>query len=255
MIYRIPAYVSLPVWISCKKGKNMLEIVEIVEKINNFSPEVGVNCIKFYVDFVLVGLLSPKILDFVEPPLEVIDGQIHFQSSNAPSAMLKTIALERLLEKWRRNDAFPCLRGWRNERYCVYGPDSILLQVERAACGLLGVRTYGTHLNGYVQVADTEGSIMLWVGKRSMHKATYPGMLDQIAAGGMGVTEKDLRIFKPDEVMMKEAYEEAGIPLEIVKNMKCVGCVTFWETKECQVKLTHVDSTSNKLCVRPRATP
>lgn len=42
--------------------------------------------------------------------------------------------------------------------------------------GLLGVRQYGVHMNGYIYDADSE--LKMWIGRRSPTKPTYPGMLD-----------------------------------------------------------------------------
>lgn len=37
-------------------------------------------------------------------------------------------------------------------------------------------------MNGYV---EKEGQRFLWIGKRSQTKATFPGMLDHLVAGGL----------------------------------------------------------------------
>ena len=42
--------------------------------------------------------------------------------------------------------------------------------------GLLGIRQYGVHMNGYIYDADNE--LKMWIGRRSLTKPTYPGMLD-----------------------------------------------------------------------------
>ena len=42
--------------------------------------------------------------------------------------------------------------------------------------GLLGIRQYGVHMNGYIYDADNE--LKMWIGRRSPTKPTYPGMLD-----------------------------------------------------------------------------
>lgn len=44
--------------------------------------------------------------------------------------------------------------------------------------GLLGIRQYGVHMNGYIYDADNE--LKMWIGRRSPTKPTYPGMLDNI---------------------------------------------------------------------------
>jgi hypothetical protein len=37
-------------------------------------------------------------------------------------------------------------------------------------------------MNGYV---ERDGQKLLWIGKRSLSKSTYPGMLDHLVAGGL----------------------------------------------------------------------
>lgn len=37
-------------------------------------------------------------------------------------------------------------------------------------------------MNGYL---EKDGQEFLWLGKRSEQKATYPGMLDHLVAGGL----------------------------------------------------------------------
>ena len=44
------------------------------------------------------------------------------------------------------------------------------------------VQAYGVQMNGYV---ERDGQKLLWIGKRSQVKHTYPGMLDQLVAGGL----------------------------------------------------------------------
>ncbi|CAN0381700.1 unnamed protein product, partial [Ectocarpus sp. 13 AM-2016] len=59
----------------------------------------------------------------------------------------------------------------------------VLFRLERAAMIHFGVPSYGVHLNGYVEATDTE-PMRVWIGVRSVSKATYPGMWDQMVAGG-----------------------------------------------------------------------
>ena len=59
--------------------------------------------------------------------------------------------------------------------------DGVLL-VDRAVVPYFGIRAYGQHLNGYV-VED--GSLKLWVGRRSDDRRHYPGKLDNLVAGGL----------------------------------------------------------------------
>lgn len=76
------------------------------------------------------------------------------------------------------------ITGWRSELYPVstsFGEPPVML-MERAAVPHFGIRAYGIHVNGYVVLPD--GSVELWVARRSKTKQTWPGKLDHIVAGG-----------------------------------------------------------------------
>jgi 8-oxo-dGTP pyrophosphatase MutT (NUDIX family) len=96
--------------------------------------------------------------------------------------------------------------------------DAPVLKIERAASALLGTRHFGVSLNGLVRDA---GGLKMWVAKRAATKQTEPGKLDHLAAGGqpfgLGVQEN----------LIKEVWEEAGIPAELAARAIAVGAVSF----------------------------
>ncbi len=109
---------------------------------------------------------------------------------------------------------------WRDEEYPVverWGA-APALKIERAASVLLGTRRFGVSVNGLVRSA---GRLKMWVGKRAANKETEPGKLDHLVAGGqpfgLGVREN----------LIKEAWEEAGIPTELAARAVAVGAVSF----------------------------
>lgn len=112
-------------------------------------------------------------------------------------------------------------KGWRNELYVVYNPTSVpYFLVERAFSVLIGVVTYGVHLTGYVQ--DASGKLKIWVPRRSDTKPTFPSMMDNTVAGGLGYP------YGIWETVVKECYEEAGLDEEFVKkNTKSAGVVQY----------------------------
>ena len=62
-----------------------------------------------------------------------------------------------------------------------------LLGLERAAMIYLGIPSYAVHVNGWVANPEDPDDVApygVWVAKRSMSKATYPGLFDQMVAGG-----------------------------------------------------------------------
>ncbi|MBP0588909.1 DUF4743 domain-containing protein [Paraburkholderia sp. LEh10] len=103
--------------------------------------------------------------------------------------------------------------GWRDETYAIRNAFDAppLAYIERAASRFFGTMTYAVHLNGVVEYAESasRGAPQLWIARRSETKATDPGMLDNVVAGGIGWG------FSLADTIIKECWEEAGIPEEI----------------------------------------
>ena len=94
-----------------------------------------------------------------------------------------------------------------------------LLRIERAAVVSFGVPSYGCHVNGFTR---KNGEVYIWLAKRALSKPTYPGLLDQIAAGGLPAKTSLLENAK------REAAEEASIPRDILDgNLRAAGCVSY----------------------------
>jgi 8-oxo-dGTP pyrophosphatase MutT (NUDIX family) len=99
------------------------------------------------------------------------------------------------------------LQGWRNESYACWGwienawpytrPE--LFRIERAAFRYFGLRSHAAHVHGLT----SEG--LMWCGRRAGNKATDPGLLDNLAAGGLTAGEKLA------ECAVREVLEEAGL--------------------------------------------
>lgn len=131
-------------------------------------------------------------------------------------------ALMEIGQKWRKAEIFDTLKGWRDEKYVIYEQNGIdpYFKLERAMCPLFGVAMYGVHINGYV--VTQEGEYKIWVPRRAKNKPTYPGMLDNTVAGGLGYP------YGPWETCIKECWEEAGLSKEYVeKNLKSCGVVSY----------------------------
>ncbi|KAJ0243868.1 Nudix hydrolase 20 [Hirschfeldia incana] len=119
--------------------------------------------------------------------------------------------------------------GIRNELYPVkpsfHAP--ALFSLERAAAPYFGLKGYGVHMNGYV---ERDGQKFLWIGKRSLTKSTYPGMLDHLVAGGLphGISCGDN--------LVKECEEEAGISKVIADRAIPVGAVSYMDINQYSFK-------------------
>lgn len=96
--------------------------------------------------------------------------------------------------------------------------DPPLLAVDRGGVQVLGVRSWGIHLNGFVRGPR---GLEMWVSRRSAGDPLFGGKLDNLAAGGcaLGVTAR--------ETLVKEAEEEAGIDADLMERAVAAGAVTY----------------------------
>ncbi|KAI9491720.1 NUDIX hydrolase domain-like protein [Zychaea mexicana] len=152
-----------------------------------------------------------------KPPFRITH-QIEFQPW-VDSFDKRTQVVKELMDTWRA-DGMQSLKGWRNELYPVYGvsgePDFVM---ERAATPLFGISTFGVHVNGYT-------GDKLWVARRSKSKQTWPGLLDNIVAGGISYQ------YSTQETVVKECDEEASIPSSIAGRAKNAGIVSYYTVTE-----------------------
>ncbi|KAH6626155.1 thiamine pyrophosphokinase-related protein-like protein [Chaetomium sp. MPI-SDFR-AT-0129] len=125
----------------------------------------------------------------------------------------------------RSSGRFKNLEKWRDELLPVYGPDAeLLFSIERSACPLFGVVTYGVHMTAYRWNAgrDREDSMEIWVPRRSRDRAKYPGMLDTSVGGALATGET------PWSCLIRESEEEASLGEETVKRATAAGDITFF---------------------------
>ena len=110
------------------------------------------------------------------------------------------------------------LTRWRDERYgvspCAGAP--ALLQLERAAARYFGIHTFAAHANGLV---GDDGRWRMWLARRSPTKPIDPGLLDNLVGGGIAADSD------ATATLVKEAFEEAGIPPELARCARSVGHV------------------------------
>ncbi|KAF8524229.1 NUDIX hydrolase domain-like protein [Gautieria morchelliformis] len=139
----------------------------------------------------------------------------------------RTQALKTLTQEWRDSGLFSNIispHHWRDELYPVYidafGPrtdDCVAFVLERAACALFGLVTYGVHMTMYT----TDWKI--WVPTRARTKPTWPLFLDNTVAGGIPYG------LSPFEALLKECVEEANLAESFVKaHAKPCGSVSYF---------------------------
>lgn len=105
------------------------------------------------------------------------------------------------------------IRAWRDETYTIVTAQGAapLAHIERAAARFWGTLTFGAHCNGFV--ADAAGRpTHLWIARRSPHKPTDPGLLDNLVGGGVPHDQT------PFETLVREGWEEAGMTPERMRH-------------------------------------
>jgi 8-oxo-dGTP pyrophosphatase MutT (NUDIX family) len=126
-----------------------------------------------------------------------------FKGSAEKVVLLKHDELEAVMRKLAHEGFIP---GWRNERYRV----ADLFDIERAAARPFGLATHAVHVNGI-------SGRNMWLARRAASKPIDPGLLDNLVGGGVTAG------LSLEEVLVKEAWEEAGIPAEIARTARRGG--------------------------------
>jgi 8-oxo-dGTP pyrophosphatase MutT (NUDIX family) len=110
------------------------------------------------------------------------------------------------------------LTAWRDERYAVataFGAPP-LFELERAAARYFGIHTFAAHVNGLV---GEDSDWRMWLARRSASKAIDPGLLDNLVGGGVDACST------VTSTIVKEAWEEAGIPEDVADRAQDAGTV------------------------------
>jgi 8-oxo-dGTP pyrophosphatase MutT (NUDIX family) len=119
------------------------------------------------------------------------------------------------------------IRGWRDECYSYWGaishdPDVVQpewFRLERAAFRFFGLRSHAVHINGFTP----DGR--MWCARRALSKATDPGRLDNLAAGGLAADETIL------QCAVRELGEEAGLEPSLAQHIQRAGRITTARTE------------------------
>jgi isopentenyldiphosphate isomerase len=202
----------------------------------------------------IIGLLRPSIVEMLQlenrrdgldkQPFLFTDSDVRprvcFQDW-IKSSYVRTKIMRAICERWRDEEVFPDVCGkkkWRGEMYPVYKkpfgvhdhpttsedvPDQELnyaFELERSACALFGIVTYGVHMSIYEQNGR---DMKIWTPTRAKSKQTWGGYLDNSVAGGI---PSGMGMF---ESLVKESMEEASIPEDIVrKHAYCTGAISYF---------------------------
>jgi 8-oxo-dGTP pyrophosphatase MutT (NUDIX family) len=93
-----------------------------------------------------------------------------------------------------------------------------LATASRASIGFLGIKAFGVHLNAYHGYGD---QMQLWIARRAAHLANFPNQYDHLVAGGVAAGDSILG------TLIKEAQEEAGMPMTLSQAAQPVGAIRY----------------------------
>jgi len=165
--------------------------------------------LNFYIGQHHVGYLRADFAEALGPDIAIINRSARLPAEAAPR--LNAITAPHAGQfgiRWRREDF--------DVRACVDGP--VLAVLDRGAVPAFGVIGVGVHLNGIVRREDGP---YLWVAKRSRAKQLDPGKYDNLVGGGVPSG------LSPRAALVKEAAEEAAIPVDLIARAREVSYVDY----------------------------
>jgi 8-oxo-dGTP pyrophosphatase MutT (NUDIX family) len=159
-----------------------------------------------------VGWLQPRI---VAPLLQVAgldadaDGGVTLPAARAAELPAIAEALGRDGHYHLRREAFDVRAGDETPPIST---------IDRGAVPSFGITSRGVHCNGLVR---KPGGLHLWVARRAADKLLDPGKLDHIVAGGISAG------MDAEDTLIKEAGEEAAVPLALASRARHVARVRY----------------------------
>lgn len=127
----------------------------------------------------------------------------------------RTTAIDNVVRVLRQEGT---IAGWRDERYAVVTAFDApaLFHIERAAARFCGTTTYAAHANGW---CGSGPDCEMWLARRAATKPIDAGMLDNLVGGGMSAS------VPPLQTIVREAWEEAGIPAALACKAAAAGTI------------------------------
>ncbi|XP_049866150.1 uncharacterized protein LOC126366864 [Pectinophora gossypiella] len=210
--------------------ENISELLKLARKFNCFYLS-GLHqglCKPFIVAGHQVGLIRSDVMKHLHrfPEVFRITGKLVELNPAFRDYKERTTKVADILMKLRKENEICALKGWRDECFEVSAPffNESLLEMDRSAICLFGIRNYGVSVTGYL--FHPNKGLCIWLQQRSFTKQTWPGKWDCFVSGGLAVGYGIL------ETTIKEAAEEASVEGELVKKLVPAGCVSFYFESE-----------------------
>jgi len=192
-----------------------MSYLDRIKECNNYTEE---DKIPFILDGKRVGqirdmykdyLLKSNIFIFKNNTFTLIDSLKTFDERTEALNVFAHQVFKDKLSNMFMNELYPIIESFTSEP---------LAYVDRSISSLLGLMSFGQHLNAYVM---TESGMKMWIARRSYSRGYEAGKLDHMVAGGLAYD------VKPSDNLEKECYEEAGMSVALAKIVKAVGFVTY----------------------------
>ncbi|CAF4777260.1 unnamed protein product [Pieris macdunnoughi] len=211
-------------------ASNISEIAKLARKFNCFYL-AGLHqgtCKPFLVGGHQVGLIRPDILKHLErfPEVFRVTGKYVELNPAFRDYKERSSRIAAVLQSLKKEGEICALKGWRDECFEVSTPfyHESLMEMDRSAICLFGIRNYGVSINGYL-FHPIKG-LCIWLQQRSFTKQTWPGKWDCFVSGGLAVGYGIM------ETAIKEVAEEASVIGDLAKKLVPAGCVSFYFESE-----------------------
>ena len=186
-----------------------------IKECNNFNLE---NKVLFTLDGKRVGYIRVDFVDYLLGSGYFIQDENSITlKSDYNTFELRSKALDNFAKKAFKDGI---TNIYMNEPYGVIETTNskALCLADRSISTLLGLTSFGQHLNGYIKDGN---KLKMWIGRRSLNKGYEAGKLDHLVAGGLpyGVSLQ--------ENLQKECYEEAGMSRELASKAIATGIVSY----------------------------
>ena len=204
----------------CQSGKRLSRSEGLLRWVQFCNTQNLNRFLPFFCEEISLGWIPRDCLAWFagEPQVFRIGNDTVLLQPDLKTPESRTAVLSEVLLEWKELGRIP---GWRDELYrvCNYFDAEPFFCIERAAATLFGICSYGVHLNGIQGSPEQE---LLWLARRSRDRPQYPGCLDHLVAGGLTAE------MNPEEVLIRECMEEAGISKELARLARPCGYVTVF---------------------------
>lgn len=181
-----------------------MSYLERIRQCNQYDLD---RCLPFYIGHEQLGWVDKSFIQHLvahDQVFDVSDDALRFHASlnslearsEAIQPILWSLHQQGIIDTWV-GELYPIVKAFE---------ETPRLLIERASTHYFGVKSFGVHINGLV---NKGGETYIWIAKRAVDKPFWPGMLDQMVAGG-----QPFGISLIDNVV-KECEEEADIPAEV----------------------------------------